>query len=262
MIALLDAGNTRLKWGLCPAHPAAVGAIDLLAEGWLDYSQLTSLAAQLRQAVPATHSACQLQRILISNVAGQDIANQLSAALSGCGIDLEWVRSEAECCGVRNLYDAPERLGVDRWAALIGARALHAGPCLVVTAGTATTVDVLAGDGSFQGGLILPGERLMRRALAGNTAQLPFAEGQFQRTPRNTADAIVSGCLLAQAGAIEHMYAQLQLPVDAPCLLNGGGAADIAPHLSVPYRSVNNLVLKGLARIAHAHCPPSAPSRL
>ena len=62
-------------------------------------------------------------------------------------------------------------------AALVGARASVSGACVVVCAGTATTIDVLSADGEFRGGLILPGFDLMRAALANNTAQLPLAEG-------------------------------------------------------------------------------------
>ena len=49
----------------------------------------------------------------------------------------------------------------------------------------------------------------MRAALARNTAQLPLAEGEFRCAPRNTMDAIVSGCLHAQIGAIERMFCAL-----------------------------------------------------
>ncbi len=110
---------------------------------------------------------------------------------------------------MRNLYENPERLGADRWAALIGARALHPHACVVVTAGTATTVDLLSAAGDFLGGLILPGVELMQQALARGTAQLPLADGRFALQPRRTVDAIRSGCLQAQAGAVERMFRQI-----------------------------------------------------
>ena len=123
------------------------------------------------------------------------------------------------------------------------------GPCLVVAAGTATTADVLRGDGTFLGGVILPGLDLMKRSLAENTADLPLARGRFSEAPRNTADAIESGCLLAQAGAIERAFRAME--PGAACVLGGGAAARIASHLSIPVRLVDNLVLEGLVRIAN-----------
>ena len=118
----------------------------------------------------------------------------------------------------------------------------------MVTAGTATTADVLKGDGTFAGGAILPGLDLMKRSLAHHTAGLPLTRGRFSIQPRNTADAIETGCLLAQAGAIERMFAAME--PGAACLLAGGAAGRIARHLSIPAQLVDNLVLEGLVRIA------------
>lgn len=235
MILAIDCGNTRLKWGV---HDGAAW----LAQGPLDYADLSGLAGLLRSQPRAG-------RAVVANVAGARVGELVGAALAELQIAALWVRGRAEQCGVRNLYDDPEQLGADRWAALIGARELHPAPCLVVCAGTATTADVLDADGNFQGGLILPGVDLMRQALARNTAQLPLAEGKFAGLPRNTADAIASGCLQAQAGAVERMFAQVAANPGALCLVSGGAAAQFHDLLRIPKRQVDNLVLEGLARI-------------
>jgi type III pantothenate kinase len=237
MILLIDAGNTRIKWGVRTLGQwQAQGALPHAATG-----DLTQIAA----AHPG------LKRVLGANVAGASAAAAIAAALHKYAPPPEWLASSAQCCGVRNLYHPPTQLGADRWAALIGARALHpSAATLIVTAGTATTVDILDAAGSFQGGLILPGEELMRRSLAGNTAQLPFAQGHYVDAPRCTDDAIVSGCLNAQAGAIERMFRQIAESPGALCLLNGGGAARIEPLLSIPVKRIDNLVLEGLAVVA------------
>jgi len=124
---------------------------------------------------------------------------------------------------------------------------LH-GPCLVVGAGTATTADILRSDGTFSGGVIIPGLELMRRSLVRDTAGLGLASGRFSGLPLSTGDAIETGCLLAQAGAIERMFRMTE--PGAVCLLAGGAASRISRHLSIPVRVVDNLVLEGLVRIA------------
>lgn len=242
MILLIDAGNTRIKWrALDAAGETAV------AEGAFGHDRLHEFGALLRQ-LPG------LERVLGANVAGDAVAATVTAALAeragGHGLRPQWLLPTEHCCGVRNLYAQPAQLGADRWAALIGARAQHRHAALVVTAGTATTIDVLDGAGNFQGGLILPGVDLMRRALALNTARLPFADGHYADTPRTTADAIHSGSLQAQAGAVERMFRQLAGDAHALCLLGGGAADGFAPLLELPLRRVDNLVLDGLARIA------------
>src|SRR5205085_12624801 len=134
---------------------------------------------------------------------------------------------------VTNRYDTLQP-GADRWAALLGAWHRQRGACLVVGAGTATTADLLSTRGEFRGGIIFPGLELMKRSLAENTTRLPFAEGAWAEEPRNTADAIETGVLQAQAGAIERMYAQLTRVEgsSAACLISGGAAARIAQCLS------------------------------
>jgi len=229
-VLCIDSGNTRLKWGL------RNGAV-WVGQGVLSLSQLDQLA------VPAP-------RIVACNVAGDRARRAIETLAAGLGASLEWVRVQAELLGVRNRYEHPEQLGADRWAALIGARGLHAAPALVVMSGTATTVDVLDSNGVFQGGLILPGLATMRESLAAGTADLPAAAGDYRDLPRNTFDAIASGCINATVGAIERMFRVVADQPDALCLFSGGAASHLADHLTIPHRMVDNLVLEGLARIA------------
>ncbi|NMG36725.1 type III pantothenate kinase [Azoarcus sp. TTM-91] len=248
MILLLDVGNTRIKWRL---QAATAGAPP--QEGNLGHDELAGLAELL-----AAHPA--IQRIVGSNVAGPTVAAEIARLAGARRITPEWVRPSAAQCGVRNHYLLPETLGADRWAALIGARATHTGPVLVATAGTATTLDLLDGEGNFLGGAILPGVELMRRALAGNTAQLPLADGNYSETPRSTADAIHSGVLHAQAGAVERMFRQIAHQPAALCLLGGGAANAFSKLLQIPLRRTENLVLDGLGLISRSSLPPGPAS--
>ncbi|MDD3353713.1 type III pantothenate kinase [Zoogloea sp.] len=235
MNLLLDVGNTRLKWGLHDGQ-------GWRGQGALLLSALDGFADVLAGLGP-------IESMLGANVAGVTVGGRVGAMLAARGLPCGWIRPQGEGFGVRNTYLDPSRLGADRWAALVGARAVHGAAALVVTSGTATTADVLDGDGVFQGGVILPGLDLMRLSLARDTAQLPYADGRFADTPRRTADAIVSGCLHAQVGAIERMFRQVAGQEGALCLLNGGAAAALAPHLECPLRVVDNLVLEGLLRM-------------
>ena len=241
MILAIDAGNSRVKWGWHDGRDwtsiATVSLIEFAASS--DHVNPFSM----------THDAP--ERIVISNVAG-DGAHQLLVNWTSI-FDAEplWLRAEAERCGVRNRYEKPELLGADRWAALIAARAIHHGASLVVNAGTATTVDMLAEDGTFLGGAILPGVELMRFVLHEHTGRLPIQDGVHREMPRNTVDAIETGCRHAQAGAVERMYRVFRDIAPAPlCMVAGGAGRTLVDQLSMPRRYVENLVLDGLARIA------------
>ncbi|TRZ55102.1 MAG: type III pantothenate kinase [Rhodocyclaceae bacterium] len=236
MLLCIDCGNSRLKWGLHDGQRWLKQAALPLAE--LDRLKQEFSALPLPSAV----FAC--------SVAGEQAHTAVERSVAALGLPLTWLVSKPAQCGVTNSYTNPAQLGADRWAAMIGARQLFQGDCLVVNAGTATTIDVLDRNGVFQGGLILPGIDLMRGSLASNTAQLPLAEGACHPLPRNTADAIVSGALLATAGAIARMFAHVAATPGAICLVTGGAAAPLLPVLEVPWRAVDHLVLEGLRQFA------------
>jgi len=233
MILAIDCGNSRLKWGL---HDTGAWR----STGSIPLADIARLSKKWRRIAPSA-------KVVVANVAGPSVRRRLEAILAGRPIAPAWVQAKRRECGVTNAYGKPAQLGADRWAALIGAWSILHGPCLVVAAGTATTADVLKSDGTFAGGAILPGLELMKRSLARDTAGLPFAKGRFSRRPRSTADAIETGCLLAQAGAIERMFAAME--PGSVCALTGGAASRIARHLSIPVRLENSLVLAGLVRI-------------
>src|SRR5262249_2725977 len=143
------------------------------------------------------------------NVAGEAARVRVEGQLTRWRIVPEWLGAGESACGGVNRYARPSQLGADRWAAPRAARArarasAHFAPaCVVVNAGTAVTIDALDADGVFQGGLILPGMRLMLEALAANTAALKSEPGTFRAFPDNTADALYSGAVQAICGAIE-----------------------------------------------------------
>lgn len=245
MILCLDAGNSRLKWG-----SSKEDASGWLAQGALDYADLARLPAQLH-ALP--------HRIVACNVAGESVAESIEHMATDMGMSVQWLTSSEAACGVTNRYATPSQLGADRWAALIGARALGFGPAIVVMAGTATTIDVLdteGGVGVFRGGLILSGLHLMRTSLARGTADLPLVTptaGHYQRVPNTTENAIVSGSLHATLGAIDRM--RVVLEGDVAVVLSGGGASELQAHLAPPVKAVENLVLEGLLCFARATHP-------
>jgi type III pantothenate kinase len=234
MILAIDCGNSRLKWGLYrDGRWQGTGAVPLT-----DFARLEGRWKGLAA----------VDKIIVANVAGPEVRKKLEQIFRRRSCAAVWVRAKRRACGITNNYRQAERLGADRWAALIGAWSLLRGPCLVVGAGTATTADILRGDGTFAGGVIVPGLQMMKRSLASETARLSFVKGRFSRMPRNTRDAIETGCIMAQAGVIERVFRMTE--PGTVCLLAGGAAERIARHLSIPVRRVDNLVLEGLVRIA------------
>lgn len=250
MLLLVDAGNTRIKWAAVdPRQPMVLGS-------WVHFGVVAradvGMLASVWQAIDISH-------VVLSNVAGDALHEELELALSHAlglmPVPRIWFRSQSELAGLRNTYRDPQQLGCDRFASAVGARALYPDqPILIVTCGTATTIDCVTADGVFTGGMILPGLGTMAASLAAKAAQLPqVAQPVHISHPfaDNTSDAIVSGCINAQVGAIERatkIYCSQH--TQARCLLSGGAASMIGPHLQVAHDQVDNLVLIGLQTAA------------
>lgn len=238
MLLLIDAGNTRVKWAIAD-EAAAIGSWQ--ASGALFHAELDSLVPIFKQHQP--------QHVWLSNVAGELMRARLEQLLLEHLVPtpaLTWFRSRAQLAGVINRYRDPGQLGCDRFASLLGARSLfEQRSLLIVTAGTATTIDALDASGQFLGGMILPGLGTMAQSLALSTAQLPQVETQWsgKHFADNTPDAIISGCVQAQVGAI--MQARAQVP-EALCLLSGGAAQYLLPYVPPPIELAEQLVLRGL----------------
>lgn len=158
--------------------------------------------------------------------------------------------------GLRTLYQDPSKLGADRWAAVIGARALSKNNTLIVNAGTATTIDLLGANGVHYGGWILPGLTMMQSSLEGNTAQLPHASRQaYAGFGNNTNDAIIGGCDAAQIGAIQFALQtakEMNCPIEK-IWIDGGNSKILMNELSklklpasLTAEPVDGLVLRGV----------------
>ena len=246
MILLIDAGNTRIKWGTVGManEPTATPS-------WLDKGSVSHAGMS---ALKASWAVLPISRILISNVAGEQMQHALELLLASCvaGVKAERFISTSQCAGLTNAYQEPAQLGCDRFASAIAAHALFPlRALLVVTCGTATTIDAVTADGTFIGGMILPGLQLMAQSLAKNTAQLPqIAESisMHQIFADNTDQAITSGCINAQVGAIMRAYETLadMRSHQVSCIISGGAAKFLTPHLRIDFQHVENLVLTGL----------------
>lgn len=242
---LLDLGNSRLKWALEDEGR-------FIKQGALAYRNIRTWA------LPTPKTPHVLESFGVA-VAKPELLAKVQAHLTALGVSpMTVLKSERVFGELRNGYDHPERLGADRWAALVGTWCTRRAPTLVVCAGTATTVDFLDTDeqgGVFRGGVILPGLSLMRQALARGTARLPDVQTQHSHTlwPTQTEDAIAGGCLQAQTGAIERLFAQIPTEKKAVCWLAGGAAPELVKALRIPFALRPDLVLEGAGQLARAY---------
>jgi type III pantothenate kinase len=246
---LIDLGNTRLKWtradddALRDAH-----ALSHVEAGGID-SRLDGAFTDISGGTTAW----------LASVAGDALTTSVIAALERRGTSVQRVRTQSDFSGVRIAYAEPTRLGVDRFLALVAAHARGHKPWLIVSVGTALTLDLLGADGIHHGGLIAPSPALMRESLAQRAPQLPEQGGVVVDFATDTLDALASGSTLSARALVERSLhaAARRIGAMPTLLLSGGGAAALDDATSVaewptPVEREPHLVLHGLRLWAQA----------
>jgi type III pantothenate kinase len=249
MTVLVDIGNTRIKWATL-ANGRLVHRGDVVHRGSLD-----AAIAAFASALPAR------PRIVAANVAGERMAERLRALVATRpGASLELVTATAERFGVRCAYAEPNRLGVDRWVAVVAAYHRAHGAACAIDAGTAVTFDAVDSAGEHLGGLILPGAALLATALdrntsdIGSTAGAPAAARGLALLGRNTDAAVGHAAWLALSAALDRAVVTVEraLGTRPVVYLTGGDAESLLGWLETRVELRADLVLEGLALFAGA----------
>jgi pantothenate kinase type III len=235
IVLLVDAGNSAIKHRLayCPVQTQTTP--DISDPRWqigpthrilnADVSA-ASLIRRWRQEIAefaiASSSTISMSWSSVGPAAIQQMVATAYQGLTGAAAPPSWI-SKAHVifsggrCHYDNAYHVPAQLGADRWVSGAGLAALGvmaAGEShLVVSAGTATTVDLLLQQDAtrtvFQGGWILPGIRLMHESLRAGTRQLDYSLQQeiagAPQVPRDSQSAIEQGLGLAQTALITQL---------------------------------------------------------
>ena len=237
MNLLVDIGNSRLKWGIEEA-----GLIHRTKA--IDYRQV-NIRDELQQA---WYGLTVPRKLVIASVGAKQVLDEVSELAYDLwpALDLVIPLATATAFGVRNAYRQPEKLGIDRWLAMLAAHHYYQGHCCIVDCGTAITIDMVDADGRHLGGLICPGLHSMKKALAADTVGLNFCpEQQIMGLADNTVAAIDSGTLLAAVGLIEAVLRRQIMP--CRLILSGGDAEAVAGQLQDAVIIDPALVLKGLS---------------
>ena len=220
----LDVGNSGAKWRLVKADGSVAARGRYLPEDQGSRAALLNCSESVA-------------RIWVASVASPDSDADLSKLLQKrWGIEPWFPSSERQTGDLVNSYSEPNRLGVDRWLAMLAARERCNKRLCVVDAGSALTIDLVAADGRHEGGYIIPGAALMERALLLDTDRVRFSDDvDYSLSPGcSTAEAVRHGIALAQAGALRLVMdgaGQMAGQSDVPQLYFCGGGGQVLREL-------------------------------
>lgn len=239
-ILLLDQGNTRVKWALVSSATAKFEYQNSLSETTFaatDFIDQLNTLPKFSQAYLASVGNPQLK---------SELCNIMEAEFCIPCVELE---TQAQSYQLTNSYSVPQQLGIDRWLNMLAAFKQYQTAVMVVSLGTATTIDIVSADGKHQGGFILPGISMMNASLKNETANkniaVQLAGISDLGLANNTQLATAKGVLLSQVASIEKIYQNNQAQ-SLQLILTGGHAQLLEPLISIPYQLEYDLIFKGM----------------
>jgi type III pantothenate kinase len=194
-----------------------------------------------------------LDTCIVSSVVPQSVFNLRNLSRRYLHVEPLVVGEKAVRLGVEIRIGKPSEAGADRLVNAIGAHVAYPGPLLIIDSGTATTFDIVAADGGFEGGAIAPGINLSMQALHEAAAQLPRVAIQrpTQVIGKGTVEAMQSGVFWGYVGMIEGMTERIRAEYGQPLtVVATGGVASLfagaTPKIDV---FDHDLTIRGLLEI-------------
>lgn len=245
---VVDIGNTRMKWGRCAGGCVAdMVSLPLDEPGaWTEQLTAWGLNNAVRWATASVNPV---------------VSAEFQAWTTDTGGEVLFL-NHYSVVPLSYAVDHPEQVGIDRLMNAFAAHCLaHPHPAIIVSVGTATTIDLVDEKGAFQGGVIFPGPRLMAYALHAHTAKLPLVDADTLPTVvapgKNTTDAMLAGIRAAIVGATILLVTHYAEEFGSPWVFITGGAAgdlgrfDFGPRFKGT-QAIPALTLEGIRIAAEA----------
>ena len=202
-----------------------------------------------------------LDSCIISSVVPQSIFNLRNLSRRYFHVE-PLVIGENANLGIPIRIDKPSEAGADRLVNAIGAHIVYPGTLIVIDSGTATTFDVIAADGGFEGGVIAPGINLSMEALHTAAAKLPrVAIQKPQRVlGKDTVGAMQSGVFWGYVALIEGLIARLKAEWGEPMtVVATGGVASLFHGATQAIDHFDpDLTIRGMLEISRRNPRPAA----
>lgn len=247
MKLLLDLGNSRCKY-------AVVEKNIVKKYGTQNYGPFGKLYGVKSLCDQYSEVAGDASGLVICSVLSEVMNAEIKETLTKDGVkNIYFLTATKNTFGVKLAYSDLSSLGIDRVASLIAANEKYTGDSCIVDCGTAITIDAIDAQGVHQGGVIIPGAEIMKKAVLANTKiEVDNTEVEFNVLSKNTENAIYTGCVSAAIGGIEYVVNKMAADYDGfgQIILTGGGAELVTTYASGAFRSQvqidDTLVLDGL----------------
>ena len=193
-----------------------------------------------------------LDGCIISSVVPQSLFNLRNLSRRYLHVE-PLVIGENAILGIEVRITKPSEAGADRLVNAVGAHMSYPGDLIVIDSGTATTFDVVAGDGGLEGCAIAPGISLSMQALHDAAAKLPRIAIQkpVHTIGKDTVEAMQSGVFWGYIALIEGLVARIKAEWGRPMTVVGtGGVASLFEHATTSIDVFDHdLTIRGMLEI-------------
>lgn len=250
MLLAIDAGNTNIVFAVCDGSK--------IVAQWRASTRVGRTADE--------HGVWLSQLLALEGLKFSDLTEAIIASVVPAAVfDLrEFCRRYLKCdpliigapavdLGIGIKVDHPEAVGADRLINAVAASERYSGALIVVDFGTATTFDVVAANGDYEGGVISPGVNLSAEALHQAAAMLPRVA--VRRTQgvigKDTIPAMQSGIYWGYVGLVEGLVSRIKGEYgSAMTVIATGGLASLFQIASIDHVDPD-LTIRGLM-LVHA----------
>lgn len=218
MRLLIDIGNTQIKYVFDDQYCSE------------KLSEVAYISYQAFQEQLLSGMFNHVDEIILASVKSTGMEQAIAKFCMTNEIAFRQVQSQEQAFGVKSAYKNPASLGVDRWLAMIGAQWLYP-QCniLVIDAGTAITVDLLASDGQHCGGWIMPGIEILFNSVVQRTQKITAIANIEARLNfgQDSSSCVNHGSWAMTIGAVKEAIKQAnsQLTLDKVLITGGNGSA-------------------------------------
>jgi type III pantothenate kinase len=251
MLLAIDAGNTHIVIG--------VWNKEKIVASWRIGSQSYETADEIGSVIisflgNAQYQKEEIDKIIVSSVVPSVTEEVKKMCAKYFRLDPVIVSNKIDT-GLKIVYDYPQEVGSDRIANAVAAKELYGNPAIVVDFGTATTFDVLSAEGSYIGGVIVPGIEISSEALFKKASKLSKVDLYWPKDiiGSNTNDCIRSGILYGSLGTVDFIikkileYGKKEMDQKNTKIIATGGLSSVISPKSEYITIIDPLLtLKGL----------------
>ena len=208
MLLTVDVGNTNITLGLFK-EDKVYATFRITTQVVRTSDEFGSLIAEMiaRKGININS----IKDVIISSVVPKVMYSLNSGIIKYFGIKPIIVGVGTKT-GIKINRTDPREVGSDRIVDAVAAYELYGGPCIVIDFGTATTYDLVSGDGTLEAAVTATGIKICAKALWNETAKLP--EIEIKKTAsilaKDTITSMQAGIVYGYIGQSEYIIDKMK----------------------------------------------------